>query len=486
MSTTSSTPTLDSADRNHTPGRTPLPEIVDALKRVPPLQGMEECEFEWLATHGIERFISAGTVVFREGDPAETMTILLRGEVHVRREHSGPSALFIGRTAMITGLLPFSRMKTYGGQGQIITDAWALEYPRELFPEMLKSVPSLGGRCVSVLLDRVREVTRLEQQSEKLSALGKLAGNLAHEMNNPASAAQRAASGLLDELRVYGREKFRLGALCLDEQHMVEVRNWQEAMRKRAEQAPPAPANFAAAEDSILRWLQAHGVEETWKISPELAELGVTAEDLEPLGKVLAPETLPVVLGQFASSVRAERIAEAMLDSTARIFDLIRAIKDYSYMDQAPIQEIDVRQAIDNTLTMLQSRLAHVEIERRYADDIPPISAYGSELNQVWMALLENALDAIDNRGKITLRVQLSGEMLLVEVWDNGPGIAPQIMDRIFEPFFTTKAPGSGLGLGLDTVQRVVRRHRGFVTVTSVPGETCFQVRLPLVQLQAY
>ena len=155
-------------------------------------------------------------------------------------------------------------------------------------------------------------------------------------------------------------------------------------------------------------------------------------------------------------------------------------------MDQAPIQEIDIPQGLENTLAMLQSRLQHVEVERRYAEDLPHISAYGSELNQVWMSLLENALDAIQDNGKITLSVQISGDMLLIEVWDNGPGIPPEMQDRIFEPFFTTKAPGSGLGLGLDTVQRIVRKHRGYVRVQSEPGATCIQVRLPLEQLQAY
>lgn len=155
-------------------------------------------------------------------------------------------------------------------------------------------------------------------------------------------------------------------------------------------------------------------------------------------------------------------------------------------MDQAPIQEIDVRQALENTLAMLQSRLAHVEIERRYEDDLPLIAVYGSEMNQVWMALLENALDAIDDHGKITLGARRSGDMLLIEVWDNGPGISKEIQDRIFEPFFTTKPTGSALGLGLDTVQRIVRRHRGYVHVNSEPGATCFEVRLPVDQLQAY
>ncbi len=486
MTTASSTPMLDSADRHSTPGRTPIPEIIEALKRVAPLQGLEPSEFEWLATNGKEVFIPAGTTVFHEGDPAETMNILLRGEIHVRRERGGPAALFIGRTGQITGLLPYSRMKTYGGHGYIVADAWSLDFDRSIFPEMMRVIPSMIPRCVSVLLDRVREVTRLEQQAEKLNALGKLAGNLAHEMNNPASAAQRSASGLLEELRVYGHEKFKLGALCLDQKHLLQVRDWQKAIREQAGGAAQESIQHADREDSLLSWLKTHKVEETWKIAPELAELGVTVQQLDPLGEFLDASALTVVLSQFASSVRTERIAEAMLDSTARIFDLIRAIKDYSFMDQAPIQEVDVRQSLENTLTMLQSRLTHVEIERRYAADLPLIAAYGSELNQVLMALLENALDAIDDHGKVTLGAQISGDMLLIEVWDDGPGIPRDLHDRIFEPFFTTKAPGRGLGLGLDTVQRVIRKHRGYVTLTSEPGATCFQIRLPLEQLQAY
>ncbi|HLH35525.1 MAG TPA: ATP-binding protein [Alloacidobacterium sp.] len=465
---------------------TPVSEIVAALKRVIPLQGIEEHEYEWLATHGTERFAEAGETIFREGDPATHMTIMLKGEIHVRREHGGPAALWIGRSGIISGLLPFSRMKTYGGHGYAVSPLWALQYPREIFPEMLKAVPSMTQRCVSVLLDRVREVTRMEQQAEKLSALGKLAGNLAHELNNPASAAQRAASGLLDELHVYGYEKFRLGSLCLSEAHLQVVRKWQNAVIEHARENRGKTEDLATREDDLSAWMRTHNIAEPWRIAPELAEAGVVPDTLEALTGFLESDAIAVILSQLASSLRARGMAEAMLDSTNRIFDLIRAIKDYSYMDQAPIQEVDIPQGLENTLAMLQSRLQHVEIERRYADELPHISAYASELNQVWMALLENALDAIQDHGKITLSVHVTGDMLLIEVWDNGPGIPPELQDRIFEPFYTTKAPGSGLGLGLDTVQRTVRKHRGYVRVQSEPGATCFQIRLPIEQLQAY
>ena len=462
------------------------PEILAALKRIAPLQGLTDDEYEWLATHGSERCIEAGATLFHEGEPAHSMVILLKGEIHVRRERGAPSALFIGRSGQITGLLPFSRMKTYGGHGYTTAPTWAIEFHKSTFPEMLAAIPSMTNRCVGVLLDRVREVTRIEQQTEKLMALGKLAGNLAHELNNPASAAQRAAAGLLEELRTYGHEKFKLGNLCLDAEKLRQVRQWQESVRVATKDTPISSIDQASSEDALVRWLRAHGIQDTWQISPELTELGILPEQLDPLSTLLDGPAMTVVLSQFASSIRAERMTEAMIDSTARIFDLIRAIKDYSYMDQAPIQEIDIPQGLENTLSMLQSRLQHVKILRQYAANLPCISAYGSELNQVWTALIENALDAIHDNGTIQLKVQLAGDLMLIEVWDDGPGIPPELQDRIFEPFFTTKAPGTGLGLGLDTVQRAVRKHRGYVSVQSAPGATCFQVRIPVDQLQAY
>ncbi len=465
--------------------KTPLPELVDALKRVPALHGLTDSELEWLATHGEEVSVPAGAGVFREGDPATKMWILLKGEAHVRRSQGG-LALFIGRAGQITGLLPFSRMKTHGGQGFAATDLWCIQIDRAVFPEMLEAIPSMGQRCVSILLDRVREMTRLEQQTEKLNALGKLAGILAHELNNPASAAQRVASGLIEELQTYGHQKFLLGSLCLDDAHLEGIRAWRSRVEEQAKARPASTVTQAQREDVLQQWLRAHGVERNVQIVPDLAELGITTENLDELAQLLGGNHLDVVLSQFASSARTERMAQAMVDATSRIFDLIRAVKDYSWMDQAPIQEIDIPQSLETTLTMLQSRLEKVKIERRYAAGLPRISAYASQLNQVWMALLENALDAIHDKGTIALAVHLSGEFVVTEIWDNGPGIPAEIQARIFEPFFTTKAPGSGLGLGLDTAQRIVRQHRGFLTVQSKPGETCFQVRLPIEPLQAY
>src|SRR6202034_421916 len=405
---------------------TPLPEIVDALKRVQSLHGLTDSELEWLATRGEGVSVPAGAGVFREGDPATKMWILLKGEAHVRRSQGG-LALFIGRAGQITGLLPFSRMKTHGGQGFAATDLWGIQIDHNVFPEMLEVIPSMGQRCVSILLDRVREMTRLEQQTEKLNALGKLAGNLAHELNNPASAAQRAASGLIEELQTYGHQKFMLGGLCLDEGHLGKIRAWRCRMEQQGIERPANLVTQAQREDQLQRWLRDPGVETTWQVVPDLAELGITTENLDELAELLSGQHLDIVLSQFASSARTERMAKVMLDSTSRIFELIGAVKDYSWMDQAPIQEVDIPQSLETTLTMLQSRLEKVQVERRYAAELPRISAYASELNQVWMSLLENALDAMHDEGKLTLSVHLSGEFLVTEIWDNGPGIPAEI-----------------------------------------------------------
>ncbi|HEV2709848.1 MAG TPA: ATP-binding protein [Edaphobacter sp.] len=475
---------------------TPLPEILDAMRTITPLAGLSDEEYTWLADHGTERISDGGdALIFREGAPTSHLVFILRGEVHVRRRHSGPMALFIGRAGQMTGKLPFSRMKNYGGDGYTIGPSWVLDIHESLFPEMLAAIPSMAQRCVSVLLDRVREVTRMEQQAEKLAALGKLAGNLSHELNNPASAAQRSAASLFGELRRYGDQKYRLGSLSLTAEQSKIYKDW--VIRTRANMAayspetvaPQNPLASADREEQLTQWLVAHKVAEPWTIAPSLSETRITLDHLDDLARHAPAELIPITIATFATSLRVERMTEAIVDSTVRIFDLISAIKDYSYMDQAPIQDVDIAQSLETTLAMFASRLQGITIERDFDTALPPISAYGSELSQVWTGLIENAIEAMRSSGEpgvLRLRTCLTGTMASIEVWNNGPEIDPAIQSRIFEPFFTTKAPGHGLGLGLDTAQRIVSRHSGFLTVESTPGATCFQVRLPLDQAQAY
>ena len=470
---------------------TSIEEIAEAIDHIGPLHGLPFEERLWIARHGIEVQANAGDILFEEGTPAEHMVLILKGEIHVRRQHGGPMALFIGRAGQMTGILPFSRMKSYGGQGFAVSPVWGLLVHRSLFPEMMAAVPSMAQRVVSTLLDRVREVTRIEQQAEKLAALGQLAGNLAHELNNPASAAQRASATLLAAIRDNRANRMKLVQLHLNEEQVRHIEAWEEKILCRQ---PPLlepvqgvnPISFIAREESLRKWLGGIGYGESWEIASQLAEQGVTAADLDELrGPLSAAETC-ISLQFFARYLRSSRAAETIVNSTARIFDLIGAVKDYSNMDRAPILEVDVPTGLDATLQMLSSRMTNVEIERDYQPNLPRISAYSGELNQVWTALIENALDAIGNQGTLRIACRLEGNMMLVEVWDSGPGIPPELQERIFEPFFTTKAPGHGLGLGLDNAMRIIRKHSGHLSVKSEPGSTCFRVRLPLEQLQAY
>jgi signal transduction histidine kinase len=466
---------------------TPVETIAEALDRIVPLHGMSFEDRLWLVRNGQEMVVKAGEVLFEEGAPAENMILILKGEIHVRRQAGGPMALFIGRAGQMTGVLPYSRMKGYGGQGFAISDVWALLLHKSIFDEMLAAIPSMGQRVVSTLLDRVREVTRIEQQAEKLNALGKLAGNLAHELNNPASAAQRAAASLVTELRANRQNRFKLVNLCLDEEQIRGVELWEQKILSRADPGQvPNAQDYIAREEAVRTWLAGIGCSDPWEVAPQLAENGVTVADLEALNSILGANGTSVALQFFARYLRSTRSVDALVNSTDRIFDLISAIKAYSYMDRAPILEIDVPAGLEATLQMLQSRMTNVQIQREYGPNLPRISAYGSELNQVWTALIENALDALGNQGRLKLTCRLEGEMMLVEIWDTGHGIPPELQDRIFEPFFTTKAPGHGLGLGLDNAMRIVRKHRGHLSVKSEPGSTCFRVRIPLDQLQAY
>jgi len=246
----------------------------------------------------------------------------------------------------------------------------------------------------------------------------------------------------------------------------------------------------ADREDALAVWLEEHSIPDAWSLAPSLAESPLTIGQLDELAAIASPELLALGIPAFAMALRVERMAETVIDSTVRIFDLISAIKDYSYMDQAPIQEVDLAESISATLAVMQSRLQAAAVVREFDTALPRISAYGGELSQVWTVLIENALEAIEDRpetgGVLRLTTRLSGQSALVEIWDNGKGIPEELRSRIFEPFFTTKPPGRGLGLGLDTALRIVHKHSGALTMKSKPGETCFQVRLPLTQAQAY
>jgi signal transduction histidine kinase len=461
---------------------TPADQVVAALRTVEALKGLADEEYYWLAANGTERIGDGQRVVFRQDEPAHHLSILLEGEIYIHRRNSGSINLFIGRTAQVTGKLPFSRMATWAGDGVSSGYVWILDIHEELFPAMLLAIPSMAQRCVSVMLDRVRDFTRADQQAEKLAALGKLAANLSHELNNPASAAQRAAQSLASTID-RDQELCRLGRLFPSEEELSKYLEWTGKSLAMI-QAEPAANVISLAEsdreEEFVKWLEEHGVPNAWSVAPAFARTKLPLSALDELASGISPGALPAAVVSFSTSLNTRSLVEAVSESSARIFRIIDAIRDYSYMDQTAIQEVNLANSLENALALLGTRLHEMVVVRDYDDEVPAITGYGAELSQVWTALIENAIDATNGKGTLKLTTRLKGEMAFVEVWDDGVGIEPALSTRIFEPFFTTKPLGQALGLGLDTVRRIVGKHFGSVTVESIPRSTCFQVLLPL------
>lgn len=453
--------------------------LITELRRIPPFADQPQPDLEWFISQTAEHRFQVGEITVKEDTPADTMFVILEGELRARRE-KGPQdgPVFTARAGDVTGALPFSRMKTFGVTGRAVLPIHSLSFPAAKFPELFQRMPELSQRLVGLLTDRVRTVTREEQQREKLAALGKLSAGLAHELNNPSAAARRSAASLRDclqRLRAAARDS-KLGP---DDCGLLAQREEQiRASLKPAEHKD----EFARVEreEAIQTWLDGRGVAEAWKLAPLLSDANLTDAHLESFasaaGASLGPE-----LARFGTLLEMDRIAAELEQSTARISDLIKAIKEYSYMDQAPLQEVDIKNSLETTLTIMHHKLKRgILITRDYAADLPKVMAYGSELNQVWTNLIDNAVDAMQQTGKLLVRAVRENDYVLVEIVDNGPGIPPEVQSRIFEPFFTTKGVGEGTGLGLDVVQRVVKKMRGLITVKSAPGDTRFQVRIPI------
>jgi signal transduction histidine kinase len=453
--------------------------LIEKLRSVKPFAELSTADLEWFVCKAEVIRLAPGEIVVRERDPATHMFVILDGEMRARREAGGTDGpVFSARTGDVTGILPFSRMTQYTVTGRATTPLLGLAFHTQNFPELIQRLPLLAQRLIGVLTDRVRDFTRTEQQQEKLAALGKLSAGLAHELNNPSAAARRSAGALRDCLQRL-RDANRQSSMRTEDCELLAQR--EEEIRT-ALRPVDHQDEFARVEreEAIQDWLEKHKVADAWKLAPLLAEGNLLNEHLESFAAVTGTSLGPELM-RFATLLEMDRIAAELEHSTSRISDLIKAIKEYSYMDQAPSQEVDVKHSLETTLMIMNHKLKHgITVTREYSADLPKLMAYGSELNQVWTNLIDNAADAMQGKGKLLVRALPENEYVLVEIIDNGPGIPAEVQSRIFEPFFTTKGVGDGTGLGLDVVFRIVKKMHGQINVKSVPGETKFQVRIPI------
>jgi signal transduction histidine kinase len=452
------------------------------LLRIPAFADLPDDQIAWFLGQAEETHIKAGDTYVRQGDPADWMFVILEGQLQARGELGGETIIVSIKPGDVTGVLPFSRMKQATITGRAETESRLLRFPAALFPELIQKMPELTKRLVGVMSDRIREVTRIEQQRDRLASLGKLSAGLAHELNNPASAAKRATSQLRHILKKIKDASHELGKRELTSAQKSEIEKL-EASFTQQDVVPPDALTIADLEDQIDSLFRSHGQNDLWQLAAGLARRNIKPEVLESLFATLEADTARAALVRIAASVEVAALLNEIESSTSRISDLVRAIKEYTYMDQGPVQNVDIVKSLETTLTILNHKLKHgVAVQRDYQRVPFLVNSFGSELNQVWTNLIDNAIDAMGGKGELRVRTYREDTCVVVEIGDNGPGISPEVKPHIFEPFFTTKGVGEGTGLGLDTVQRIVKKHRGNIQVNSKPGDTRFQVWLPLAE----
>ena len=464
-------------------GEAPLRQ---ALRGVALLADLADAEIDWLAGNAEEIHLADGEVISREGEPAERMSIVLAGELRGRSEKGSTTPrTFIAQAGEITGLLPFSRMRRWGATIRAAGPTRVAAISSDRFGEMLHRIPALEPRLIALMTDRTRETTRIEQQNEKLLALGKLSAGLAHELNNPASAMGRAVSELRHRLAALpaltaalirqGVEPAQMDALC---------RLHETSEQGLGEAATLDPLAQSDRESELSDWLEERQVANAWRLAPTFVATGMTANDLERFVAGVPAAVLPAAIPWVETGIALHLLLGEMENAARRISGLVGSIKEYSHMDRELTEkaETDLHRALDSTLTMLghKAKAKGVRVIREYDPDLPAVPAFAGELNQVWTNLLDNALDAVAPGGRVTVRTRRIDHQVEVEIGDDGPGIPAELQGRIWEPFFTTKPMGEGSGLGLDIARRiVVGRHGGEMRLESHPGDTRFLVSLP-------
>ncbi len=456
------------------------------LRAIDLFEGLDDEHLQEIAGHAELRDYRAGEVISKEGQTDARVFLLLDGTAETFRELNGAeessgdhvAPTYLGAISALTGSGLAVRV-------QAKTDARIAEIDPEEFLELAVVNRSIMRRVLERVRPVVGRITAIEQNRERLESLGTMAAGLAHELNNPASAAKRASSELADALEVLSSTIgvfVESGVSREQAEQLVQIqRSVLEACRARAS---ISQLELADAEDELTGALEDAGVADAYRIVEPLAQAGFDERQLQRVKELAGPATEAAVRW-VAASLLARELAAELAESTERMSKLVGAVKMYAYMDRGGLVEVDVREGIDTTLTILGHKLKHttIEVVREIDEDLPRFQAYGAELNQVWTNLLDNAIDALGDSGTITISAHRDGDCVEVDIADDGPGVPSGEAERIFDPFFTTKEVGKGTGLGLDTARRiVVDRHHGSLTLRSEPGQTVFRVRLPVEQ----
>jgi signal transduction histidine kinase len=457
--------------------------VLDCLRSVPLFRQLSDEKLAWIHDHSEEVRLDAGALIARQGDPPDGFYVVMEGETEWTRR-VGQEDVFVvtlGEGTIFAELIMVLDAP-YPTTGHAITDVGLLKLDVPSFWEMLRICPEVLRDILATSFERAELHESVSQQHGKLISLGTMAAGLAHELNNPAAAIGRSAAEAREAFQEASEKAVELGNLPLTEEQRSFVAGLPQEVGQKSGTTLDS-LEVSDLEDDLAVWMEDHGVEEGWEISPTLAGAGLDAVWLEGLAERVPEEALGGVLGWVRATVAGDELLREIEGGSARISELVGAIKTYTHMDKAASKRVDVHAGLDSTLIMLGHKLkkGDVEVVSDYEKDLPHVCGHAGELNQVWTNLIDNAIDAVDGRGRITVRTASENGRVLVEVSDDGPGIPEEVRGRIFEPFYTTKDVGEGTGLGLDISYRVVvEDHKGDIRVFSEPGDTRFQVRLPV------
>jgi signal transduction histidine kinase len=471
---------------------TPLPRLEPTeLRELFLFEHLDDDQLAWVAGNGDVVECLAGTDVSVEGEPAECFFVLLEGTMTMSRLVGGSEVETVrtSHRGVYSGAVQFyfgDRLEQrYPATVRAVTDCRFLALPAGPFAQVFRDWYPMAVHLLEGMFVGQRNSAELVGQRERLLAMGKLTAGLTHELNNPAAAASRAADALRDRFAGMRHKLAMLADGELDGEVLRSLTGLQEEFVARVGTARELTAlERSDLEDGLGEWLEDHDVPQAWEMAGVFVAAGLGPGDLDRVTGAVAPGFLAPALRWLAYTVEAESLLVEIADSTHRISSLVDAAKQYSQMDRTPHQPTDLHVGLDATLVMLNGKIEPgITVVKDYDRTLPEVPAYAGELNQVWTNLIVNALDAMDGEGTLTLRTGREGDCALVEIADTGPGIPEELRSRVFEPFFTTKPVGQGTGLGLDVSWRVVvKRHGGDLRVASQPGDTRFQVVLPLTE----
>jgi len=454
------------------------------LQKVPLFAGMPEDDLRQLCEAVIDLPLSPGDDLFAEGDRGDRAYVIQSGEIEILKESGGREVLLaVRKQGEVIGEMAILEEEPRMAGARARTQSLLIAIEKEQLDQLLATSLSASNAMFRNILTRLRDTENMLRQSERMAQLGTLTAGVAHELNNPAAAVARSADQARETMAELNAANRQLAQLSLTAEQQAALDDLAESAADQAEKPPEMDAMARSdREYELEEWLEDQGVEDGWDLAPTLVSLDYDTVRLDELADSFESSDLGTVIRWLNASYSTLTLLAEIGQGAGRISDIVKALKSYSYLDQAPVQAVEVSKGLDDTLLILRSKLKDgISVRRNYDENLPKIQAYGSELNQVWTNIIDNAADALDGKGEIEIVTRPDGDTVVVEITDSGPGIPADIQDKIFDSFFTTKEPGKGTGLGLDISYRIITdKHRGDLKVESEPGRTTFRVTLPI------